>query len=424
MIGAGIFGSTGGFAYKLGNEADVLLVWLFCGGFALAGALSLGEMAGMMPRAGGCYLFNREVYGATVGYLSGVLTILLAFIGALAFIALLLGHYVGEFVPKAPPAATAALAVAMFSLVHCAGLEMGTRVNDAFTVFKLGVLAAFVVAGLSAKDMAAPLEIPPQGWPGVFSAPFAAAMVSASFAYMGWETTTFISSEVRFPERNVPRSLLAGTLVVTATYLLVTWVYLRALSPTEMVARAADGTVSGVFDVGLRAARRLFDGDVRVWFNSMILIVLLSTLSTVTMVGARVLRAMSQAGQLPAALDHLNARGAPGRALIVQGAGTILFIVAARSFQNADTLLQYIGLPLTLVMGAAVLGVIVLRRRDPGRPRPFRVPLYPLPPLLFGALACWMVVSSVRENPAAALASAGTIALLLLLRPVLSRPVR
>ncbi len=420
MIGAGVFGATGGFAYKLGSGTDVLLVWFFCGGLALAGALSLGELAGMMPQAGGCYVFNREIYGRTAGYLSGVLSMLLAFVGALAFIALLLGHHVAVFAPEIPPAATAAVAIATFSLIHCMGLAWGTRVNNTFTIFKLGVLVAFIIAGLCATPAAAPIVAPAAGWPGVFSSTFAAAMVSASFAYMGWETTTFISSEVRRPERNVPLSLLAGTLIVTATYLLINFVYLRALAPQEM-SHTVEGVQTGIYDVGLRAAQRLFTGDVSTWFNVMILVVLLSTISTVTMVGARVLLAMSQAGQLPAGLTQLNTRAVPARALLVQGAVTLLFIAVARDFRNADTLLQYIGMPLTVVMGAAVLGVIILRRRDPSRVRPFRVPLYPLPPLLFGALSLWMVISSVRENRAAALASAVTIVLLLLLKPLLCR---
>ena len=96
MIGAGIFGATGGFAHQLGSDANVLLVWLFCGLLALTGALSLGELGSMLPRSGGCYAYNRYLYGETVGYLSGVLSWLLAFVGALAYITLLLGYHAAD----------------------------------------------------------------------------------------------------------------------------------------------------------------------------------------------------------------------------------------------------------------------------------------------------------------------------------------
>ena len=121
MIGAGIFGATGGFAHQLGTDANVLLVWLFCGLLALTGALSLGELGAMMPRSGGCYTYNRYLYGNTAGYLSGVLSFLLAFVGAAAFITLLLGVYVQEIIPGIPPAATASAVVLIFTLVHCIG---------------------------------------------------------------------------------------------------------------------------------------------------------------------------------------------------------------------------------------------------------------------------------------------------------------
>ena len=150
MIGAGIWGTTGGFAYKLGSDFAVLLVWLFCGLLALTGALSLGELGGMMPRAGGCYTFIRKIYGPTAGYLTGVLSSLLAFVGAMAFIAMLLGIYVQTFVPSAPPPLVACIAVMVFSAIHCAGLREGPWVNNAFTVFKVLVIIAFIVAGLSA----------------------------------------------------------------------------------------------------------------------------------------------------------------------------------------------------------------------------------------------------------------------------------
>ena len=242
MIGAGIFGATDDFATSLGDDGYVLLVWLACGLLALTGALSFGELGGMMPRAGGVYVFMRHIYGSTAGYLTGVLTSLLGFVGAIAYIALLLGHHVQQFLPNCPVWLSASVATAGFSLLHCLALRESNRVNNAFTVFKVAVIVAFVVGGFLVAGTAQP---PTEGaTPGIFD--FGNAMILASFAYLGWETTTYIGGEIRNPNRTLPYSLLIGTAIVTALYLLLNAVFLRAMHPMEMT---EDG-------VGLQAAHR------------------------------------------------------------------------------------------------------------------------------------------------------------------------
>jgi len=417
MIGAGIWGTTGGFAYKLGSDFAVLLVWLCCGLLALTGALSLGELGGMMPRAGGCYTFIRKIYGPTAGYLTGVLSSLLAFVGAMAFIAMLLGIYVQNFLPGIPPTLIACGAVVGFSAIHCAGLREGTRINNVFTVFKVLVIIAFIVAGLSADGREVQIQI--EGAP-VFTTVFAAAMVSASFAYLGWETTTFIGGEVKNPGRVLPRSLVIGTTIVIILYLLINVVYLHAQPPAEMFELGKDGGKKGIDVIGPYVSGKLFGADMVKWFNGMVIVVLLSTVSTITMVGGRVLYAMAQASQLPPALAKLNQKQVPANALIIQGIITAIFILAANNLGTLGDVLDYIGLPLTIIMGATVAGVFVLRKREPNAKRPFRIPLYPLPPILFIGLALWMTISVAIENWKVAVASSITIAVIWALKPVLT----
>ena len=414
MIGAGIFGATGGFAHKLGTDTNVLLVWLFCGLLALTGALSLGELGGMMPKGGGSYTYNRHIYGPTAGYLSGVLSWLLAFVGAAAYVTLLLGHHVQLLAPSVPPPLTAALVVGVFSVIHCTGLRQGTWVNNAFTVFKVGVIVAFIAAGFSVPAKAVPVAVVSD--PGILSAPFAAAMISASFAYLGWETTTWIGGEVANPRRNLPLSLIVGTLFVTTLYLLLNIVYLRALPAAAMVGESGQGLQG----IGQHAANILFSGNVSQWFNLMIIVVLLSTTSTIIMVGARILQAMAAEGQLPAWVRRRNRRDVPANAILIQAIALVTFIGAASTHQNTDKILLFIGLPTTFIMGGAVLGVLLLRRRERNRDRPFRVPLYPLPPLLFVALAAWMVISTIQYEWRASLGSAVLVVIVWALKPVLA----
>ena len=414
MIGAGIFGATGGFAHKLGTDTNVLLVWLFCGLLALTGALSLGELGGMMPKGGGSYTYNRHIYGPTAGYLSGVLSWLLAFVGAAAYVTLLLGHHVQLLAPSVPPPLTAALVVGVFSIIHCTGLRQGTWVNNAFTVFKVGVIVAFIAAGFSVPAKAVPVAVVSD--PGILSAPFAAAMISASFAYLGWETTTWIGGEVANPRRNLPLSLIVGALFVTTLYLLLNMVYLRALPAAAMVGESGQGLQG----IGQHAANILFSGNVSQWFNLLIIVVLLSTTSTIIMVGARILQAMAAEGQLPAWVRRRNRRDVPANAILIQAIALVTFIGAASTHQNTDKILLFIGLPTTFIMGGAVLGVLLLRRRECNRDRPFRVPLYPLPPLLFVALAAWMVISTIQYEWRASLGSAVLVVIVWALKPVLA----
>ena len=414
MIGAGIFGATGGFAHKLGTDTNVLLVWLFCGLLALTGALSLGELGGMMPKGGGSYTYNRHIYGPTAGYLSGVLSWLLAFVGAAAYVTLLLGHHVQLLAPSVPPPITAALVVGVFSVIHCTGLRQGTWVNNAFTVFKVGVIVAFIAAGFSVPAKAVPVAVVSD--PGILSAPFAAAMISASFAYLGWETTTWIGGEVANARRNLPLSLIVGTLFVTTLYLLLNMVYLRALPAAAMMGESGQGLQG----IGQHAANILFSGNVSQWFNLMIIVVLLSTTSTIIMVGARILQAMAAEGQLPAWVRRRNRRDVPANAILIQAIALVTFIGAASTHQNTDKILLFIGLPTTFIMGGAVLGVLLLRSRERNRDRPFRVPLYPLPPLLFVALAAWMVISTIQYEWRASLGSAVLVVIVWALKPVLA----
>ena len=411
MIGAGIFGATGGFAHELGNDGLVLLVWLACGLLALTGALSLGELGAMLPRTGGCYAYNRHLYGETAGYLSGVLSWLLAFVGALAYVTLLLGHHVQHFVPGLPPAATASVVIAILSAIHCLGLREGNWVNNAFTIFKVGVILAFVIAGFSAPAQATPeLAISTKG---MISSPFAAAMISASFAYLGWETATWIAGDLKDPQRTLPRSLIAGTAFVTGLYILLNIVFLRAESAATMEGR--------IDSIGLHAANLLFSGNVSTWFNCMIIAVLLSTTSTILMVGSRILAAMAKDGQLPAPLAKTTPRDAPVNALGLQAICTIAFVVAASSHGNADNVLVLIGMPTTVIMGAAVAGVLILRRREPNADRPFRVPLYPLPPLLFLGLAVWMLIATLQYKWQARIGSVILVAVIWTLKPLLAK---
>jgi APA family basic amino acid/polyamine antiporter len=281
--------------------------------------------------------------------------------------------------------------------------------NNAFTIFKVGVVLSFIVVGFSVPAQA---ELSTSvDFRGIISAPFASAMISASFAYLGWETATWIAGDLRDPQKTLPRSLIAGTAFVTCLYLLLNIVILRAQSVALM-----EGEIKSI---GLNAAKILFSGNVSTWFNCMIIVVLVSSTSTILMVGARLLATMAKDNQLPVALTKSNKRESPVTALVIQSFFTVAFVWVASSHGNADNVLVLIGIPTTVIMASAVAGVLILRKREPDTERPFRVPLYPLPPLLFLGLSIWMLVATLQYKWQASLGSVALVIVAWLLKPVL-----
>ena len=177
-----------------------------------------------------------------------------------------------------------------------------------------------------------------------------------------------------------------------------------------------DGAIDGI---GLHAAQILFSGNVSTWFNCMIIVVLVSSTSTILMVGARLLATMAKDNQLPVTLAKTNKRESPVTALVIQSIFTVAFVWVASSHGNADNVLVLIGIPTTVIMASAVAGVLILRKREPDTERPFRVPLYPLPPLLFLGLSIWMLVATLQYKWQASLGSVALVIVAWLLKPVL-----
>ena len=177
-----------------------------------------------------------------------------------------------------------------------------------------------------------------------------------------------------------------------------------------------EGPIDGI---GLHAAQILFSGNVSIWFNCMIIVVLVSSTSTILMVGARLLATMAKDNQLPVTLAKTNKRESPVRALGIQSFFTVAFVWVASSHNNADNVLVLIGIPTTVIMARAVAGVLILRKREPDTERPFSVPLYPLPPLLFLGLSVWMLVATLQYKWQASLGSVALVFVAWLLKPVL-----
>jgi len=417
MIGSGIFKKTAVMARELHSTGLVLGAWVLGGIVTLAGALTNAEIAGLIPATGGQYAYFRRMYGNFVGYLYGWSVFSVIQTGSIASIAYVFAEYVGYFVPLPRLPAhweawqlslgsvitfapfvefgTKLVAVATILVltgVNVRGVAFGGLVQNVFTVLKLSAIAAVVVLGFAAQagsvaNLTSGSGTPPPSGTLALIGAMGLALSGAFWAYDGWNNLTYVAAEVHQPQRNVPRALLVGTLLVVAVYLVTNLAYLYVL-PLERVeasklvaadvARQAVGWVGGAL-VAAGVAVSAFGAA-----------------NGSTMASARVSFAMARDGLFFAPVGEVHRRfGTPHTALLVQGIWASALVFSGTFDQITDTLIFVSW----AFYAAGAAGVFVLRRTMADAPRPFRVPGYPVLPALFVLFASAYVVVSLLSSP-------------------------
>jgi APA family basic amino acid/polyamine antiporter len=284
-----------------------------------------------------------------------------------------------------------------FSLVHSHSLFWGSRVQNGLTLFKIALILALIILGLSwGRGSLAHFETAPP-LKALFSGQFAVSLVFITFAYSGWNAAAYMGGEIDRPTRNIPLALLGGTLLVTVLYLLLNLTFIYALSAQQM---------SGVLAVGEKAAEALFGARISRIFSGAIALSLLSLISAMMMTGPRVYQAMAQDGLFFPGIGKLKEeRATPGNAILLQ-AGLALFMVLTASFEN---LLVFIGFTLSLFSLLAVAGLMVLKRRNPVPDLLYKTWGYPFTPILFILGNLWIIIFSIINRPAVCLTGLAAI---------------
>lgn len=417
MVGTGIFTTSGFIMAELGIPETMLFCWLVGGIFALCGALCYGELGALFPQAGGEYVFLRESFGKWMGFLSGWISLIVGFsapiaAAAIAFATYFFGSFalssgpdialplLGVNVIMLSPQSTLAIGVIiLLSLVHSHSLLMGSKVQNALTIFKVGLIVVFVAAGVFFGDGSTGHFSGKFDIHSVLQDKFAVSLVFISFAYSGWNAAAYLGGEIRNPSRNIPLALVIGTSLVMCLYILLNIVYIYALPVEKM---------SGVLEVGAVSAVSLFGHGVSRYFSGAIAIGLLSVLSAMIMAGPRVYYAMSRDGVFFHRLGKVSSkRRTPAYAIFLQAGIAILMVITA----SFDKLLIYIGFTLSVFATLTVVGMMLLRVRAPHQVRNYKTLLYPLTPLAFIAGNLWIIYTSLRSRPMASLFGLATIAL-------------
>jgi basic amino acid/polyamine antiporter, APA family len=409
MIGVGVFTTTGYMIGALQSPPAVLIAWLVGGVAAFCGALAYAELGAAVPRNGGEYQLLSRIFHPMVGFVAGWVSLIVGFAAPLAAFAMKFGEYLTALGFPLPPVASGLILIIVLAILHSLDVGTGSRTHNVFTLGKVALIAAFIAAGLAWGDLsrltAAAEQSPLQA---VLSPMFGVQLVYVSFAYSGWNTAAYLAGEFRRPAQEIPWAVLAGTTVVAVLYLGLNVVFL---------ASAPAGELAGKDEVGHVAAISLFGNRAGNFMSFLIVVGLVSTASANTMAGPRVYEAMGFDYPILKILTTRRAGGGPVFAIALQTALAAAMLMTA-SFK---TLVEYIGVTLSLVAATTVLGVIVLRLREPVLARPYRTWGYPVTPLVFLALEAWMVYYMVRKEPLTAAVSAGTIVVGLILY-VIVRP--
>ena len=402
IVGTGVFTTLGLQVQETADGFALLALWAVGGLIALAGALTYGELSAAIHGSGGEYRFLGRIYHPALGAVAGWVSIGAGFAAPVALAAMALGRYAGPLI-GVPAQTLGIVAILAATGVHLLAPAIGGRVQVAVTTLKVLLIAAFIVVGLRHGAHSA-LSFAPHAstWGVIASGPFALSLIFVSYAYSGFNAASYFQAEVIDAERNVPRALVAGTLIVIVLYVALNWVFLRTTPIADLAGQVEVGAIV--------AGHVLGDSGGRV-MSGLIAILLVSTISAMTLAGPRVIEAMAEDLPPLRPLAQRGVTGSPSRAVLLQSALALAFVLTD-SFVGV---LTYAGFTLTLSTVLAVIGVIVLRRREPGLLRPYRVWGYPWTPLFFAGFGVWTLLIVIRDRPLEAVGGAVTLGIAALL---------
>ena len=399
MIGVGIFLIPGSIARSLPSTPAILAAWVFAGIVSLCGALAYAELGAMMPESGGQYVYLRETYGPLAAFICGWVAFLIVQSGSIAAVSVGFGIYLSYLLPEVPGLtwwAPVAIIV-ILSAVNYRGVRSGARVQNIFTALKVTGLAVLIVSAFLYRGDARTVSestktaLSLQGW--------GLALLGCFLAYDGWQYIAFAAGEVRDPRRNIPRALAIGTGAVMLLYLLANIAYSRVLpldtiAGTERVSAVTAERTMGPYGAMLIALTIVFSSA--------------GAANGAILTSPRIYFAQALDGLFFRKMAEVHPRfQTPAFAIAVQGIWSSVLALSG----SYELLISYVLFTIWLFHAMTVFGVVLLRRRYPDRPRPYRMWGYPASPLLFSAFALWFLANTFVSRPGPSAAGALIIAL-------------
>ncbi len=405
MVGTGVFTSLGfQLAGGVTDIAAIMILWLMGGIIAFTGAQVYGELGSVMPRSGGEYHFLSELYHPALGFMSGFFSMFVGFAAPIALAAMALGAYFNNVYPGIDSKYIATIIIVMITVIHATGVKSGGIFQLVFTIIKIVLIIGFIFAGLFFAPEHQDISIMPTSisWEQITSAGFAVSLIYVYYSYSGWNASAYFVSEMKNPIKNLPRSLIIGTFIVTLMYLLLNFVFVY-VSPTQ--------NLTGQLDVGAVAAIDIFGKQGGVIMSGLISLLLISTISSMVFAGPRVIQVI---GEDYPALDFMSKKlsnGVPLFAIIVQSSISLVLLFTS----TFEALLTYLGFVMNIFAFMTVLGVFVHRYKYPKVERPYKTKGYPVVPIIFLLFIVWNVYYLFKEKTTETLIGLGTLAISLII---------
>ncbi len=400
IVGTGIFTTSGLLMENLQNPVTMVLLWVLGGLIALTGAFCYAELSAAMPYAGGEYLFLSRLFHPLPGFLSGWISFIVGFSAPVAATSIGISEYILQAFPSIAETVNiagisgallikkgiAVFVILFFAAIHLRGMKPGARYHNAFTILKITLIVGIIIAGFTLGNGSWEHFTPPDGETFGFSGLKSAGLsvMWIMFAYTGWNAAAYIGSEIKNPGRNLPRSLLTGTVIVIILYILLNILFVYAIPPAEM---------AGVISIGGLTAEKLFNPEFGRIFSFLIAIGLLSSISSLIILGPRIYYAMAREGNFfPFAARVHKKTGVPHWSILIQ----VLVAIAIALTGTFDEILTYMGFALGIFPIMAVYGIFILRKRKQSK---YVLPLYPVIPIFFIVANVLILILGFSERP-------------------------
>ncbi len=399
MFGTGIFITTGNVLQKGQSAPLILILWGVGGIIALFGALSYAELASMWPEVGGDYIYLKKMIGLLPAFLTGWISLVVGFSASIATSSITFVEYINAFWSNTygvPLLAThsfqkslAAFIILLTGAIHIHGVKIGSTIQFILTGLKLLFIIVLLILGLSFVEWAFIGRLSAVYSPAVAQSPAPSIptvgliLLIIMFSYSGWNGATYISGEIKNPGKNIPRSLIIGTLITVVIYLALNSIFLLSSPGEELM-------TEGKIAVGAVAVKNLFGTKTANFFMLGISLILLSSISVQMMIGPRVYYAMAMDGMTFKCLKRVNKRfETPSLAILIQIIISIIYVI----FGNAPFLLEYMGFALGIFPIVTVSAMVYYRVKFPQLYRPYRTPFFPFIPVIFILISTAMMIS-------------------------------
>ncbi len=403
MIGTGVFITTGEVLAMTQNALSLLILWVVAVVVAITGSLCYAELATMWPDDGGEYVYLKKTFGLLPSFLTGWISLVVGFTACVAISSITVIEYVRQFAHNAlGPASPLAVFLAdpfssrllasgiilFFGSLHIMGVRKGSFVQNVLTICKMVIIVVIIGFGFYVADwshaerLVATYNAKPASTGILGPIPvYGLALLIIMFSYAGWNGASYLAGEIKNPVKNLPRALLWGSIVTSILYLLLNIVFLMASPGADIMGQKAVGSI---------ATKHLFGDGISHFFTLAIAFVLLSAISVEIMVGPRVYYAMAKDKMLFQGLSSVSDRfGTPAFAIALQVVLSIFYVWVG----NTTILMEYMGFALGIFPVITVIGLIYNRIKHPDLPRPYKVPFYPVVPIIFITLSVFMLAA-------------------------------